>query len=150
MNKKGFLQIKKTINKLLSKSSIKDVLNAVSDCINNDPLSEDLFVDFVISKACEIYNISKKKLIISKLRGDISECRNIVWYILYSELGMTYQQIGILFNSRNRQSVFISIKRFKTLNVNIKQDKVMLDNYQIIKNELSELIKNNENKNKND
>lgn len=129
----------KNIQEGLKKYSISE-LNEALIAILNKKHDKSEEIDYVFSIVTNEFNISIRTLKQKNHRGIINDAKQIAYCLLHLTLGLSIRHIAdkIFFNWHT--SVSIAIKRFKTTNTEIKQDKEFIDKYTKLQLKLIEFV----------
>jgi chromosomal replication initiation ATPase DnaA len=144
-NNKELEELFKHIQIGLSKYTVKELNEAIISFISkkNDKSVE---VDYVFKIVCEDFNITEDKIKQKNIRGTYYDAKQIIYCILHFNLGISIRNIAKYIFSNNHMSVYSGIKRFNTVDINLKQDKLFLEKYNKLSQKFLEYftIKQNE------
>lgn len=133
----------KTITRALKTHTIDDLSKKIEEALIRDEAPNSLYIDFVMTRISGLYGVSKRVLIQSQQRGKVVSARKSCMVLLHNELGITQTNIGELLK-RSRKVVNFAVKEFNGLNPEkIKQHKIIVENYNIVKEELKAKIEQN-------
>jgi hypothetical protein len=85
-------------------------------------------IEFILNMICNEFNFSRHNLIKSKKHGTIQKARQLVYCLLYFDIGLSLREIGNIF-SKYVRSVAIAIENYRKLNTQLKQDKEFFESY---------------------
>jgi chromosomal replication initiation ATPase DnaA len=128
----------KNIQEGLKLYGIKELNEAIIKSLAKKD-KKSIVVDYVINIVAEGKEISRRNLIKSNQRSNIQKARQIVYCLLYFELGLTMRQIANIF-SKYVRSVSMPIDSFRKLNLNLKTDVDFINDYNIYKEKLKVFI----------
>jgi hypothetical protein len=121
----------KNIQEGLKNYSVKELNEAIISFLNKkDDKSEE--IEYVFSIVCEEYNTNKRAIKKNGVRGIVHEAKQIIYCILHFNLGLSTRYIAdrVFFNWHG--SVYGGIRRLKGCDVNIKQDRLFLEKYNLL------------------
>lgn len=145
-DKNNLAQLFKTLQKALGSHSVSDITEAVSSYLSKkDDKNEE--IHYVLEIVCEEFRISRRVLRESKLKGDVTVARNLVYCILHNELHLPIRYIATTVIPRKGWTApFNAVSYYKSLNVEVKVDREFKEKYDRLVMKLGEFIKT---KNKN-
>lgn len=144
-DKESLAQLFKTLQKALDSHSVQDITEAVSAYLakKSDKHEE---IHFVLEIICEEFNISRRMLVSSNLRGKITEARNLTYCLLHNELRLPVRYISTgVIPRKTHCGVFNAVSYFKSLNTEVKVDREFKEKYDRMLIKLSEFIRSKNN-----
>jgi len=141
-DKQNLAQLFKTLQKALDSHTIPEITEAVSAYLakKSDKHEE---IHYVLEIICDEFNISRRLLVSSNLRGKITEARNLAYCLLHNELHLPVRYISTSVVPRKTHcGVFNAVSYFKSLNPEVKVDREFKEKYDRMLIKLSEFIKN--------
>lgn len=127
----------KNIQEGLKRYSVKELNQAIISFLNKkeDKLDE---IEFILRIVSSEYNISIHTLKKENARGLIQEAKQIAYCLLHFNLGLSTRYIAkrVFFNWHT--SVYSGIKRFKEIDINLKQDREFMEKYQLLNQKMIE------------
>ena len=138
-DKKEIKNLLKNIQEGLSKYSVSELNKALIVALNKKQDNSE-HIDFVFKIVTQDFGISIQTLKSKNPRGLINDAKQITYCLLHFTLGLSIRHIAqrIFFNWHT--SVAVAIKRFKTANVNVKNDKQFLDRHSALQTKLIDYI----------
>ena len=131
----------KNIHKGLKTYSVKELNKAIVEYLNKKPdITNKEDIDFVLLLVCEEYNVTKRILINSTGRGKIQQAREIAYCLLHFDLGLTLRYIAKRIFFKWHNTVAISCRHLKNVNVNLKPEKEFKDKYDFLQKKLFEYL----------
>lgn len=136
-DKKEVELLLKNIQESLKNYSVKELNEAIISFLNkkDDKTKE---IDHVFAIVCEEYKTSPRILKKNNIRGELHEAKQIIYCVLYFNLGLSTRHIAdrVFFNWHG--SVYSGIKKFKNCDPNIKQDREFMHKYEKISKQFIE------------
>ncbi len=127
----------KNIQEGLKNFTVKELNEAIIDFLNKkDDKSDE--IDYVFDLVCQEYGTSKRILKQNNVRGVLHEAKQIIYCILHFNLGLSTRYIADRVFSNWHNSVHQGIKKFKSCDPNIKQDRIFMEKYQLLSNKFIE------------
>jgi predicted DNA-binding protein YlxM (UPF0122 family) len=127
----------KNIQQGLKCYSVKELNQAIISFLNKeDDKTEE--IDHVFSIVCDEYKTSPRTLKKNNVRGLLHEAKQIIYCVLYFNLGLSTRYIAdrVFFNWHG--SVYQGIKKLKNCDANIKQDREFMTKYEKISSQFIE------------
>lgn len=141
-DKEELSSLVKNIHKGLQTYGVKELNDALTSLLEKKS-TKTKKVEVVFQCVCNEYDINLKQLLYSTARKITGEARPIAIALLHFNLGLTFRKISRgVFERKYYTFVANAIKRHKTLDVSLKQDREYKERYDRI--ELA--IKNKSNK----
>jgi chromosomal replication initiation ATPase DnaA len=131
----------KNIQQALKKFTIKEL----NDYINNfmhDRQPKTTEIDFIFEIVCLDFKTTKSALLKPHIRGELNEAKQMIYCLLYFELGLPTRYIAAKIFDSWHNSVFSGIKKFRALDPKLKQDKEFLDKYELLLNKFKNNFEN--------
>lgn len=125
----------KNIQKGLKLYSIKELNRAIIEALNKKDNKKDE-IDFVLDIVARNYAISLRSLQKENARGIEQDAKQMVYCLLYFNLGLSMRYISSKVFMCWPTSVLKGIKRYRTANPAIKQDSEFLNTYNKLQKEL--------------
>jgi chromosomal replication initiation ATPase DnaA len=85
-------------------------------------------IEFILEIIAADFNVSRTNLIKSKKHGYIQKARQIIYCLLYFDIGLSLREIGKIFGKYVR-SIALVIENYRKLNPDFKLDKDFLELY---------------------
>jgi chromosomal replication initiation ATPase DnaA len=85
-------------------------------------------IEFILEMIAADFNVSRTNLIKSKKHGYIQKARQIIYCLLYFDIGLSLREIGKIFGKYVR-SIAVVIENYRKLNPDFKLDKDFLELY---------------------
>ncbi len=120
---------------------LSQINNSIVESLNKKDNNKE-YIDLAIQIVCEEYLISKRTLIKSAARGKVQEAKMVSYCLLHCDLDLPIRYISIrVFNRKWHTPVARGITYYKTLNLDIKEQKQFYDTYLRLKNKLMQKLK---------
>lgn len=141
-DKESIQQLFKNLQKALEHYSIEDVTEAVAAYLHSkSDVSEE--TNYVLEIIAADFNISRRTLVHSFAKGNISVARNIAYCVLHYNLKLPVRHISTrIIPRKGHGSVFNAVKYFKSLNPEVKVDREFKEAYDRVSKKLAEFISN--------
>lgn len=97
-------------------------------------------IEFILETITTDFNLSRSNLIKSKKHGKIQKARQIIYCLLYFDIGLSLREIGGIFCKYVR-SISIVIENYRKLNPEFKIDKDFLEEYKKYQQKVLQYIK---------
>ena len=125
----------KSIQEGLKNYTVKELNEAIISFLNKKH-DKTLEIDYVMTIVCNEFEVSKTTLKSKNARGNLQEAKQIAYCLLHLNLGLSIRYIAkrVFFNWPT--SVAIGVKRFKSADINHKQDKQFIDKYSELEKKL--------------
>jgi hypothetical protein len=129
--KKEIELLLKNIQEGLKKYSVKELNEAIISFLNKKE-DKSKEIDYVFQIVCEEYNTNTRTLKKNNIRGVLQEGKQIIYCILHFNLGLSTRYIAEKVFSNWHTSVHTGIRRFKSSDINLKQDREFLQKYHLL------------------
>lgn len=124
------------MRKALKQYSVKELNTAISLALGEKDIGIKKEVNYVIKIVSKHYGVSERVLKSSVSRGKIAEAKSIAYCLLHYDLGLSVGYISQRIFCTWRNSVYLGIRRIKTINTAIKSDKEFNEIYQLMQSKL--------------
>ena len=114
----------------------------------NDAITKTLYkksdkaveIEFILDVVSKDFNLSRFNLIKSKKHGYIQKARQLIYCLLYFDVGLSLREIGAIFGKYVR-SISIVIENYRKLNPDFKIDKEFIELYKKYQEKITTNIK---------
>ena len=96
-------------------------------------------VNYIVAIVCEQYKLSKRNFMTTRLGGSTTEARQIASCLFHFKLGFSQRHIAHYYSVSPR-IVNVAIKKYRTLDTNIKWDKQFKENYEMLERKFNTFI----------
>lgn len=136
---KEIVFVVKNIAKAVSKHGIKKVVAAL-DKLNNEEAfieSHQKLIRYIIDEVSKGFKINPEDLKRKNIRGLKVQARSMCFVLLKKHLDLSHKDIVNLFGSNNHSIVSSALRDFDNLNYGIKADRLYLDIFREIDENVS-------------
>lgn len=139
-NQQQFVDLLKNIQEALKHHTPQELNDAIIEILNKkeDKAPE---IEHVLNSVCSKFNISIRTLKKSKARGEIQQARSLAYCLLHLDLGLSVRHVAKKIFKKYPNSVSVAIKYKRNCDTKIKRERVFLEYYEELRNELIEFIK---------
>lgn len=135
----------RNMQKALRVYSLKDLNFAISKALTQkDKSNRTEECEYAIDIVCEHYKISKRKIMTTRLGGEVTIARQVAVGLLHFELSMKQVTIAKIFEITPHH-INLYVRKIKTLDPAIRWDREFKENYSILKSKLERFIQNQQN-----
>jgi hypothetical protein len=125
---KSFKKFLKLVEENLKAHSIEKLTTLMTEALTESQATPTAIED-VIQVVCSDYKITKAMLLKSRMRGPVQEARHICFCLLHFDLGYHMRFIAFKVFYIFPNAVFVGIKKYKTINPNIANDREFMERY---------------------
>lgn len=138
-----FKDLLDNLKKGLKIYSVKDLNKAILSALNkkHDKKTE---IDFVLKCVSEKFSISVQSLKQSAARGRLKDAKETAYCLLHFDLGLSQRHISQRIFGNWPTCVNNAIKRYRTINSNIKTEREFQEGYQLLQERLIKHISEQE------
>jgi chromosomal replication initiation ATPase DnaA len=134
----------KNIQQGLQMYSVNELNDAIIKALS-DKHDKTEVIQYVITIVCNYYDISEYALKNISKRGYLQEAKQIVYCLLYYNVGLSIRYIAkSIFGTNWHTSVTNGINRYKESDIQLKQDREFIEKYSLLRNKLLLFIKEQE------
>jgi chromosomal replication initiation ATPase DnaA len=138
--KKEIELLLKNIQEGLKRYTVKELNDAIITFLNKkEDKNEE--IDYIFQIVAEEYETNIRMLKKSNVRGILQEAKQIIYCILHFKLGLSTRYIAEKIFSNWHTSVHTGIRRFKSCDTNLKQDREFVEKYNLLSDKFIENFK---------
>jgi len=139
---KNITSFVKGLYNTIQKVGINKVINKLNE-LNMPGFSEyeNEIKNYIIINTLKHYGYLLSDVRKPNIRGQKVEARTMCFIQLKKHLNLSHSQIAMIFNRTNHSIVSNSLNQFNKMNINHKHDKLFLENYSKINNDIKIYIK---------
>ena len=130
----------KNIYEYVKKKPIKELNKLLMGIDKDINIQQKDPIKYIIKIVADKYGITEDDLLKSKKRGTIIDARNTAYCLYHFNLGLSTRHIADYIFECWHNTVSIGIRKYKSINVKVHQDKVFLDNYKELSDKLNNYI----------
>lgn len=129
----------KNIQEGIKLYGIKELNEAITKSLykKSDKAKE---IEFILETITIDFNLSRFNLLKSKKHGKVQKARQLIYCLLYFDIGLSLREIGSVFGKYVR-SISIVIENYRKLNPEFKIDKEFLEDYKKYQEKILTYIK---------
>jgi chromosomal replication initiation ATPase DnaA len=140
----------------LNDEQIKELLTNISDMLKFYTVTElNLFLaaginkkqhnysaqEYILNLVCDTYSVTRHSLLHAKNNQQITGVREVAFCLLHYMLGISQRKIAMnIFTLKNHSPVFLAVKKYKSLDMKIKQDREFKASIDILQEKVQQEI----------
>jgi chromosomal replication initiation ATPase DnaA len=134
---KELSELLKNIQDGLKTYGLKELNSSLETFLKKNE-NDDSKTELILKLVCIEYNINKKVLLHSTERGEIQEARRMAICLLFFNTNISIRKIAkMVFNRDYHLFIQKAIKRHRSININVKPDRLYKEKY----DKLEQIIK---------